>query len=571
MRTLRLVLCFAAVCGLATAAGCAENPGPDGGMDGSTGSDGSTSGGRCGAAGRDCCAGRVCELGLNCGAGDVCCVAAGGGARCERSAECCRGLSCQSGSCCAPRSAACTGSSDCCTGLVCKDGACLNPDTDLPGEEGCGGAGGTCCTGFVCRSGLVCDEGSCTGCGEEGMACCDGSSPCLGSLGCEVMSGTCMNIDPETACGRIDNACCPDATGTPNDCEGGLVCTGGTCLRPEDTGFEGAPCGPRSTCDPGLVCDRRMDPGGLCQTPPDGCGDDGEMCCDLGGSESVCAGELHCQFGNCSTCRGPSLTCLLGGLLPGQECCAGSVCRPAPLVPRCCMGEGNSCENSLDCCGLMFCSGGSCACSSENSFCLDSSECCDGLTCQTFMCRPAGPMCTDAGQECSSQGECCAGLACSATRSEPMAAPVDQCCSGGSTRCDDDADCCGRMRCQDNECECVEAAGLCDRDIECCGDDNICVAGACANGQGCARETENCDTATIDPCCGGLSCRRQVTDGPTVCCSSSGNRCRDDTDCCGDMTCGSDESCACRMPGESCVNLTDCCTGLCEMGTCSTG
>ncbi|MGE0787053.1 MAG: hypothetical protein AB7S26_15370 [Sandaracinaceae bacterium] len=570
-RARRWLLALAALSMLA----CAGNPTEDAGtgMDGSVmGRDGSTpTGGRCGATNAACCTGRVCELGLSCGSGDICCVAAGGGARCERSADCCRGLSCEGNACCAPRSAACTGSGDCCTGLVCSGGACLNPDTDLPGEAGCGGAGGVCCTGFVCRSGLVCNEGMCEGCGMDGMPCCDGASPCLGSLGCEVMTGLCRNIDPATACGRIDNACCPDpVSGSPTDCEGGLVCVGGTCLRPTDTGFMGAPCGPRGTCDTGLACDRRMVPSGICNMVPSDCGMDGMMCCDLGGSEEVCAGELHCQFGECSTCRGPSLTCLLGGLLPGQECCSGSVCRPAPLIPRCCMGDGGMCENSLDCCGFMSCSGGSCSCSRENSFCLDSSECCDGLTCQRFQCRTAPEMCNEGGSMCMTASECCAGLACSPTRTEPMAPPVNQCCSGGSTACDDDGDCCGRMRCQDGECECITEDGLCDRDIECCGDGYICAAGSCVDGQGCARETENCDPTMLGACCGRLNCRRQEAMGPTVCCAGQTNRCRADSDCCGDMTCGEDETCQCRMPGESCVNLTDCCTGLCEMGTCST-
>jgi len=233
------------------------------------------------------------------------------------------------------------------------------------------------------------------------------------------------------------------------------------------------------------------------------------------------------------------------------------------------MGEGGACENGLDCCGLMACNGGTCSCSRENSFCLDSSECCAGLTCQTFLCRPEGPMCKDGGETCETSSECCGGLACSATRSEPMAAPVDQCCSGGSTSCRDDGDCCGRMRCQDGECECVVNGGLCDRDVECCGDDDICVAGACANGQGCARETETCDPTTIDPCCGGLNCRRREAMGNPVCCAGADNRCRADSDCCGTMTCGADETCQCRATGESCVNQTDCCVGICDEGVCS--
>ncbi|MFK7986994.1 MAG: hypothetical protein AB8I08_13295 [Sandaracinaceae bacterium] len=578
MVRLRLVLLSLSLLAGLVASGCATNPGTP---DGSTGMDGSTLPGRdgggpppgsgpCGGAGGACCVGRICELGLTCGAGDACCIEAGGGQRCDSASDCCRGLACQGGGCCAPRAAACTGSSDCCTGLVCSEGACVNPDEDLPpGSEGCGGAGGTCCPGFSCRSGLVCNEGSCGACGADGQACCDGATACVGSLACDVTTVTCVNADPATACGEIDNACCPDSRGVPFECSGDLSCVSGTCLRPEDVGFEGAPCTDRGGCDPGLVCDRRTEPGGVCITTPGDCGMEGMMCCDLGGDEGECEGSKYCQFGECSTCRGPSLTCLLGGILPGQECCAGSVCRPSPLVPRCCMGDGGSCVNSLDCCGLTSCNSGACECSDEGSFCVTSAECCDGLSCRTFQCREDGPaeMCEDAGASCEASAECCDGLACSETRTEPTAPPVRQCCSGGSTSCDSSEDCCGRMECTDGECQCVVEGGLCDRDIECCtdGEELACIAGSCTLSDGCARETQTCtdDGEGAPMCCGGLRCDSPLEgiSRGRQCCSQIDARCRDDQDCCGGTTC-ENESCVCVAAGQSCETRLDCCTGL---------
>jgi hypothetical protein len=216
----------------------------------------------------------------------------------------------------------------------------------------------------------------------------------------------------------------------------------------------------------------------------------------------------------------------------------------------------------------MFCGGdGTCQCGSEGSFCLDSSECCDGLTCDTFQCQPEGPMCEETGAACESSSECCGGLACSETRSEPTAPPVRQCCAGGSTSCEEDEDCCGRMACEGGECECVGEGGLCDRDIECCevdGEDYICVAGACASGDGCARETESCsaDGSTEPMCCGGLRCDAPLTDRDSRCCASLGNRCRNDMDCCGRSTCGEDETCQCVPEGSPCETRLECCTGL---------
>lgn len=563
------------------ALGCAANPttpgdddgGGGGGMDaGMTRVDGDVTDppvtGPCGTSGGTCCTGRICELGLRCGAGDVCCIQPGGGQACGSATDCCRGLACEGGACCAPRNTGCSGSSDCCLGLVCSEGVCIAPE-DTPGPTGCGMLGAVCCTGFTCSSGMACVEGSCESCGDAGQACCDGSSPCIGSLGCELVtdgSGTligteCVYVDPAGACGEIDNACCPDATGTPSSCSGDLICRGGTCLKPDDTGFEGAPCGPRGGCDPGLVCDQRMDPDGLCEPAPDDCGRDGQMCCDLGGSETTCGGSLHCQFGDCSTCRGPSLTCLLGGLLPGQQCCAGSVCRPAPLVPRCCMGEGGQCENGLDCCGLMACNDGSCSCSNQNSFCLDSSECCDGLTCQSFTCQPEGEMCKEIGVSCEgSSSECCAGLACSETRTEPSSPAVRQCCGASETSCDTNEDCCGQMLCKGGACECVGRAGLCDRDVDCC-DGDVCIVGSCQAYDGCDRERQVCNP-DANSCCGQLSCLRHYADETGYCCVNQGSTCREAQDCCGNMTCNPDtEKCEPVAEGDVCDTQFDCAPG----------
>lgn len=566
---------------LALGLGCAENTSdPDGstGMDGTTGHDGGGPDPRaeCGGAGGACCVGRICELGIECGRGDVCCVQAGSGASCSAASDCCRGLACDAGRCCAPRTASCAGSSDCCEGLVCsREGVCAAPgdvDTD---PATCGRPGQRCCDGFTCRDEVVCSAGiMCVGCGGDGDACCDGATPCTSRmLSCDVTTATCVNVDPATACGEVDNACCDGPGGTPTDCSGALVCLGGTCLRDTDVGFDGARCDTRGECDVDLVCDRRMDPGGLCGPVPEDCGRDSMDCCDLGGSGGECAGALHCQFGGCTECRGPSLTCLLGGLLPGQECCGGSVCRPAPLIPRCCMGEGGDCENSLDCCGLMFCGGdGTCACSRDGSFCLSSSECCEGLTCQTFLCRPSGmTMCSGERAACTSSSECCSGLACSETRTEPTAPPVRQCCAGGSTSCEENEDCCGRMLCQEGECQCIERDGLCDRDIECCGDD-ICLAGSCQDGMGCRRETEICDP-TMAECCGALLCSRALRAETHSCCVDRGVRCRTAMDCCGRMMCDMvTETCVGVAEGGECDSSNGCVDGFsCAEGTAGDG
>ncbi len=537
----------------------------------------------CGPLGQMCCAGSTCELGLRCARG-TCCLQANSSTRCATSADCCTGLTCTSGVCCAGRSSTCTGSGDCCSGLVCSGGVCLSPDMgDLPGMSGCGGAGGTCCAGFTCRSGLVCNSttGMCEGCGESGGRCCDGMTSCVSSsLVCNPMSGDCETApDPTMRCGRIDGPCCAEDGVSPSgtgNCEGGLVCLGGTCSDPTDTGGMDQPCGPRSTCDAGLMCDHGSN---TCVMTPSDCGHDMQMCCDTGAPS--CDGAQHCQFGSCTTCQGPSLSCVLGGLLPGQTCCNGSVCRPAPLIPRCCVGADQPCTNSLDCCGLMMCRDGMCQAGREGSFCLDSSECADGLTCQTFMCRP-DPMasCMPQGQSCTTNAECCAGFTCGVSSDSTVSDRPLQCCTGSGGACQSPADCCGEMTCTDNMCACRGVDDTCFRDAECCatGTDPAghtgslgCVAGACQVVDHCRRPGSATTACTGRPdCCEGLECLApDAGSSMTVCCQQSMSPCQRDDDCCGTMTCTMGR-CQCQGVGSSCANDTDCCGGAtCQSGRCA--
>ncbi len=566
------------------AAGCARPGGVTGRDGGDSGEDRLDAGGGreggipvdvvCGPAGETCCAGGTCELGLRCTA-DRCCVQAGSTTLCHSAGDCCRGLSCSGGVCCAARSAACSGSSDCCTGLVCSGGACLSPDDgDLPGMDGCGGSGGMCCAGFTCRSGLVCDatSGHCGGCGESGQHCCDGSSPCVGTgLVCDASSGNCVVIpDPADRCGRIDGPCCTDdrMPGGTN-CEGDLRCVAGTCLDPDDEGGMGQPCGPRGGCDSGLLCDHTMS--NTCQPTPDDCGRDMMMCCDTGGTAGSCEGSLNCQFMSCTTCQGPSLTCVLGGILPGQQCCNGAVCRPAPLLPRCCMGEMGACTNSLDCCGFMQCQDGMCQGGRMGSLCIDSSECGAGLICHNFTCQTE-VMCTDAGASCAMSGGCCDGLTCGAQPDTTTRPRPSVCCAGGSTSCTGDGDCCGDMRCVGGECACRILNATCWHDSECCNGLG-CVAGTCQDISSCRRPGDASVACTgRTDCCETLSCMAEsVGSSRTECCIGTGLLCAENRDCCGETTCV-DGLCQCQALGQPCANPLDfecCAPGLCVSGTCT--
>lgn len=550
------------VCLLALSA-CATGKGtPDGGRrdgsvltDGQVLPDGSGPRPRCGTVGGGCCTGRTCELGLSCGRGDQCC-AIPGGARCTAASDCCVGYACTGGECVAPAGSGCHGSSDCAHGLVCDAGRCVSPPTDPgTGMPACGSVGGTCCAGFTCSAGSVCSTGTCASCGGTGQPCCDGATGCTGSLAC--MGGSCV---APTACGDDGQPCCaPGAT-----CSGGLDCTGGTCGSVATAGGMGEPCRPRNVCDEGFVCDPMMR---QCVTVPDTCGTDGQMCCPPA-TAGTCSGALSCESGACSTCKGPSISCLLGGL-PGQECCAGAVCRPAPFIPRCCQGEGNPCTNSLDCCGFMSCTDGMCTASTEGTFCIDSSECADGLICDSFQCTPGMSMCVDPGTACGAMGAaaCCGGLSCREITqgTDPL------CCAEKEGSCQVATDCCGKMLCTDGACACQTEIQTCTEDGDCC-DGLICVVGSCTADNGCQRERTDC--MTDSQCCGLLVCGLQE-DGNRTCCATDSDPCVTTEDCCGLMQCV-ENSCSCRMSGDPCAGDRDCCgASTCDKtsgsltGTCS--
>ncbi len=573
--------------------------------------------GPCGPAGRACCAGRTCELGLRCGRGDVCCVGPGSPVACSTASDCCTGLTCQGGACCGPRGGSCSGGSDCCGGLVCASGVCRNPeidDIDGPGPGGpgdgasCGGVGGSCCPGFTCRSGNVCDSatGRCVACGDAGQRCCDGASACTRpTLSCDGTN--CVEItDPAYACGEIDQPCC-DASGRPGgtDCTGDLVCSaGGRCIRRTDTGGTGEPCSPRGSCDPGLMCDHSTS---SCAETPSDCGHDMQMCCDTNADSQPdsCEGSQSCQFGTCSSCRGPSLSCLLDGvpILGGGGCCNGSVCRPAPIVPRCCAGADASCTNSTDCCGFMQCVSGKCQTGREHSFCTDSSECGEGLVCKWFMCQREdegstgeggsgddcttnadcgtgltcrdfkctdGSMaCTEPGAACTSGSSCCDGLACSPApvEGEATTPPPDRCCAAAGSSCTGHYDCCGEMLCADGQCQCQARNALCYSDQDCCEGDG-CIGGNCVDVSMCRRPGQSC-TSILD-CCGSQTCA-PTSFGATVkhCGLLEGERCQDASQCVGLQECRNGE-CQCRRERESCASSFDCCGSLaCVDGSCA--
>jgi hypothetical protein len=270
-------------------------------------------------------------------------------------------------------------------GICCANQTCPNPQG--------GGAPPGCCdpTAMVCLdpgaacSGTdsICENGSCTGCGALGQACCptDAGGICT-AANSSCQGGTC------SACGGMGLPCCPG-----NQCVNSqLACVGGSCTT---CGGNGEPCCAGNACGSGLACS-----GGTCSP----CGGSGEVCC---------AGATPCSAtGAC--CDPKANTCVL----PNADCStSGTIC----IAPS--GGGAGTCQvcgaSGLQCCANSSCLSGGCCqaskCIAQGSACATSGDVCYGGTCQ---------VCGHTGQPCCATGSPCLGVS-----------PNKDCCNSGTDLC----------------------------------------------------------------------------------------------------------------------------------------
>jgi hypothetical protein len=138
------------------------------------------------------------------------------------------------------------------------------------------------------------------------------------------------------------------------------------------------------------------------------------------------------------------------------------------------------------------------------------------------------------------------------------------CCVDQEGACRNAFDCCGFMDCVDGECACQARNSPCVEDTDCCEGD-ICVLGECVENSGCGRVGTAC---TGGDCCGSANCTQiGGATGPMQCCGRDGDPCEIDSECCGTMACGSDNTCECKTTGQDCI-IGDCCgASFCNMPT----
>lgn len=364
------------------------------------------------------------------------------GVRCAASSECPPELRCVAGRC----RAGCTASADCDAPFACVIdeggvGAC-----SVLEDRSCEGG---CVEPLVCLGGACvqpCDEvGQCA----AGLGCVDGhcarveTAPCdlLGGVGCETGRRCELGADATPTCRAVTiaserlvglHAPCTETS----ECEAGLSCAGGRCLRPCLRSGEGV----LTSCGAGSRC-AQFDEAGL-PAPSDTIGYCTEPC-DPVTQEGCAVAEHVCSIAydptlDVGSCRFAPAVC--DGALGSRACALGEPARGCGvgLAPsHYLMGTGARgtigelcfalCDTDADCDGGFRCHLGSGAFDIETTDgaprriggCLPA---CEGGTCDALAtslglaCEPTGRFCT-AG--CEAASDCYPGFACTSGRCTP--------------------------------------------------------------------------------------------------------------------------------------------------------
>lgn len=147
-------------------------------------------------------------------------------------------------------------------------------------------------------------------------------------------------------------------------------------------------------------------------------------------------------------------------------------------------------------------------------------------------------------------------------------------CAAEQATCSVSSDCCSNL-CLGNKCvpsvsTCGAAGANCGVSTDCC--NGSCIKGTCGTAQ-CVSIGEACPAAGTNTCCtdtcvaGKCAAIGATADGGTTAtCTTSGNKCLHDGDCCSGLcsngTCNKASS-FCLQNSEMCFSGSDCCGGLC--------
>lgn len=561
---------------------------------------GATAGGSAGGTGGGTAGGLSSDGGLVCQAM---------GAQCGLNEQCCNGLSCDNGTC-APincvldRCSAGFAAGGCCSrapycGIAVGAKVKTCSTTCIAENQGCGESS-DCCSGLVCTNGF-CTRSTCSG------SSCSVTAPCCAQSAFCQAGGTCgATCVGEAQPNGAETACCVGlANSTSNTCErypfcAYSICTqgfaqGGCCAEaPYCTatgnlagrvclgicGGEGNACGADTDCCDGLSCRR-----GRCEAiNGTGCAEQSCTagfgaggCCE---SSPVCGAVAGSTATKCrSACMGPGQTCT-----STTDCCGGRTCTNRQCSTTGCASTGGKCNLNSDCCSGNSCVRGLCqaggqSCSGTYGICRTAADCCTaGVTCTSGLCQPATPTCATWRQSCTTSS-CCSGLTC-----QSGACDYPNVCRTTGASCSTTAPCCAGLTCSTGICRapttsCRLAGQPCATGSCCAG--LTCTVGVCtlSGATTCRGAGTSCSAAS--PCCVGLSCISGLCQSPQTTCEgdpcsvgAGAGGCCSSAPYCGSPFVGGAKKCrtSCSAAAQVCATLSDCCSGLnCLQGYCRVG
>ncbi|MCC6621543.1 MAG: hypothetical protein IT385_09840 [Deltaproteobacteria bacterium] len=488
----------------------------------------------------DECASGLCE-------GNVCCATACDGvcdtcetgtcevAQHDQVPDRCDGAAwCVDGECVAMSGSACGPEGLCLGGLVCREATCQPPASLGAGcDDGAQCASGACVDGVCCEGACAemchaCDAaGRCVHVPEGSPDACEGGLVCSAQGACLAADGATCEGGGECASGQcVDGRCCPEACD-----EACASCATGTCLglvgeQPGEGCAEGAVCLGRDRC--GTIAGGA---GGACDEPAD-CAS--STCIFISGTLGYCC-DRACD-GACETCDAsdPLGTCtaVKGAENPGR--CDGT--RWCDLAGACVERVGAACEADGDCADGTFCDlGGVGSCQPERAVaagCGRDGECASGHCVDGTCCDSA---CDGACEACDLEGGKGACTLVPTGTSDPACA-ADEVCSR-------------------EQAGCALAVG------EACTGDGDCATDACAGGVCCDRACDGiCQACDLGVCAEVTNDQTAICQGSFVCDATGQCRQEAGTPCDGDLACATDH---CDPVSERCCPLG--CDGACQV------